>query len=418
MSYDIQRIRAEFPGLARMEGNKPAVFFDNPAGTQICTRAIDAMVETMIHFNANLGGAFTTSRLAQDRVDEAHAAAADFVNAADRDEVFFGQNMTTITFALSRSIARELSPGDEIVLSRMDHDANISPWLEIAAERGAVVKWIDLDPSTFELDLSGLDTLITPRTRVVAVGYASNLTGTINDVKTITRAARKVGALVFIDAVQFAPHGVIDVQDIGCDALVCSAYKFFGPHYGLAWVRRELQERLHAYKVRPAPEELPDRFVTGTANREELAGVMGAIDYYAWVGETFGQPEAPTRRARIVAGVRAMSDYDLALVQRLIAGLQAVPGLTILGITDPAAFERRVPTVSFRLAGHTTAEVAQYLADQGIYVWDGHNYAIEPCQRLGILEDGGVVRVGLTHYNTMAEVERLLDCVMAIGETL
>jgi cysteine desulfurase family protein (TIGR01976 family) len=307
VAYDIDRIRAEFPGLSRLEGECPAIFFDNPAGTQVTRASMDRMIDAMIHANANLGGFFTTTRLAAEGVAAAHAAAADFLNAADPDEIFFGQNMTSITFAFSRSIGRMLNPGDEIVVSRMDHDANIAPWLMLAEDRGLVVKWFDFDVGTFEFDLSQLDALLTERTKVVAIGYASNLTGTINNVSAIARKAHAVGALVLVDAVQFAPHGVMDVQAIECDMLVCSAYKFFGPHYGLAWARRSLQERLTAYKVRPASDDLPFKFVTGTTNREELAGVRGAIEYYAWVGQIFGTPASNSRRDCIVAGVKAMA---------------------------------------------------------------------------------------------------------------
>jgi cysteine desulfurase family protein (TIGR01976 family) len=408
VAYDIDRIRAEFPGLSRMEGERSAIFFDNPAGTQVTRASMDRMVDAMIHANANLGGFFTTTRLAAENVAAAHAAAADFVNAADPDEVFFGQNMTSLTFAFSRAIGRMLRPGDEIIVSRMDHDANIAPWLMLAEDRGLVVKWFEFNTNSFEFDLSWFGTLLSSRTKVVAIGYASNLTGTINNISTIARKAHAVGAFVYVDAVQFAPHGVVDVQAIDCDVLVCSAYKFFGPHYGLAWARRSLQEQLTAYKVRPASDDLPFKFVTGTTNREELAGVRGAIEYYAWVGQTLGTPASNSRRDCIVAGVKAMAAYEKPLMARLIDGLQALPGVRIFGITDPAAFDRRVPTVSFRVGGFTTEEIVRHMAQRGIYLWHGDNYAIEPCRALGILDDGGVVRVGLAHYNRMDEVERFL----------
>ena len=409
MSYDVDAIRAQFPGLARREGERAAVFFDNPAGTQIAQMAIDRMVAAMVHRNANLGGLFTTSVLAGEDVAEAHRAAADFVNAADPDEVFFGQNMTTLTFALSRALGRSFQPGDEIVVTRMDHDANVMPWLMLAEDRGLVVKWLDFDLGTYEFDLSRLKPLLSERTRLVAVGYASNLTGTVNDIAAISRMAHEVGALVYVDAVQYAPHGVMDVQALGCDFLVCSAYKFFGPHYGLAWGRRDLLERMQAYKVRPAKDAPPFKFVTGTTNREELAGILGAIEYYAWVGQTAGQAADGTRRARIVAGIGEMARHDLALTSRLISGLQALDGVKIFGITDPDSFGRRVPTVSFRVEGVTTEAIARHMAGKGIYLWHGHNYAIEPCRAMGILDDGGVVRVGLAHYNTPEEVDWFLS---------
>jgi cysteine desulfurase family protein (TIGR01976 family) len=408
VAYDIDRIRAEFPGLRRMEGERPAIFFDNPAGTQVARTSMDRTVEAMTHANANLGGFFTTTLLAAESVAAAHSAAADFLNADDPDEVFFGQNMTSITFALSRAIGRMLSPGDEIIVSTMDHDANISPWLMLAEDRGLTVKWFEFDTTTFEFDLSRFEALLSNRTKVVAIGYASNLTGTINNVSAIARKAHAVGTLVYVDAVQLAPHGVVDVQAIDCDVLVCSAYKFFGPHYGLAWARRSLQEALTAYKVRPASDDLPFKFVTGTTNREELAGVQGAIEYYAWVGQTFGTPASNSRRDCIAAGVKAMAAYEKPLMARLIEGLQVLQGVRIFGITDPAAFDRRVPTVSFRVEGFRTEEIARHMAQRGIYLWHGDNYAIEPCRALGIMEDGGVVRVGLAHYNKMDEVKRFL----------
>lgn len=414
MTYDIERIRAQFPGLARMEEERPAIFFDNPAGTQIAQPAVDRMLETMIHLNANLGELFTTSRLAGAAVAAAHQAVADFLNAADPDEVFFGQNMTSITFAFSRAIGRMLNPGDEIILSRMDHDANVSPWLMLAEERELTVKWLEFDTGSFEFDLGQLDTLLTRRTRLVAVGYASNLTGTINDVATIARKAHDVGALVFVDAVQFAPHGILDVQSLGCDALVCSAYKFFGPHSGVAWARRDLQQRLTAYKVRPAPNDPPFKFATGTQSREALAGIQGAVEYYAWVGKTFGTPASQSRRHCIEAGVRAMADHERPILARLIEGLQSFPGIRILGITGRSGLARRVPTVSFRAAGMPTQKIARFLAERGIYVCHGHCYAVEACRNLGILEDNGVVRVGLAHYNKIGEVERLLSELAAL----
>lgn len=413
MTYDVAAIRGQFPGLKRIEGGEQAVFFDNPAGTQMAQQAIDRMVWAMTECNANLGGHFATSLLAEKLVDDAHEAAKDFVNARDAREIVFGQNMTTLTFMMSRSLGRDFKPGDEIVVSRMDHDGNVTPWVIMAEERGLKINWLDFSPETFEFDLSRLGDIVNERTRLVAVGYASNVTGTINNVKAITQAAKTASggnALVYVDAVQFAPHGVIDVQALGCDFLVCSAYKFYGPHYGLLWGRQELLERLTAYKVRAATEELPSKFVTGTTNREELAGIMGAIEYYEWLGRKFGGATDPalTRRQRIVAGIEAMLRHDHALAERLIAGLKRIPNLRVMGITDRADFSRRVPTVSFVLEGSDPSEIAKFMAGQGIYVWDGHNYGVEPVTRLGLIEKGGVVRVGPTHYNTPAEIDRFL----------
>lgn len=407
--YDVERVRTAFPALTRETDGRPVVFLDNPAGTQVSGLVLDRMRDAMVNRNANLGGSFQSSIAAGTLVDEAHAAVAEFVNARDPAEVFFGQNMTTLTFAMSRSIGRMMVPGDEIVLSRMDHDANVSPWLMVAEERGAVVKWLDFSPQTFEFDLDDLRAVVTPRTKIVAVCYASNITGTINDVAGISRIAHEAGAWSYIDAVQFAPHGLIDVQAIDCDFLVCSAYKFYGPHYGLFWGRREILEALTPYKVRPARDQLPFRFVTGTINREQLAGVHGAIEYIRSVGDQFGGlNNAGSGRTCLAAGLSAMKRHDDMLAQRLIDGILTVPGTRILGISDPAAIERRVSTVSFMLKGTPSIEIERFMAARNIQVWSGHNYGIEPVQRLGLLDHGGGVRVGPVHYNTVAEI----DCVV------
>jgi cysteine desulfurase family protein (TIGR01976 family) len=407
-SMNIEAVRAAFPALAE-SGTTARIFFDNPAGTQIAGRAIERMTEAMIHRNANLGGLFETSLAAQALVDDAHQAMADFFNAADRREIVFGQNMTTLTFSISRALGRRLEPGDAIVLSRMDHDANVAPWLLLAEDRGLEVRFIDFDVSTYEFDLSQLDRLIDAKVKLVAVGYASNVTGTVNDVRTIARRAREVGALTYVDAVQFAPHGVIDVQAIGCDFLVCSAYKFYGPHHGILWGRLELLKSLTAYKVRAASDELPGKFETGTTNREELAGVLGAVEHFAWLGETAGdaRPSA-SRRERIIAGIAAADRYERKLTARLIEGLSLMARVKIHGITERDAERRRVPTVSITVDGVDPADIARAMAAEGIYLWHGHNYGLEPIRRLGLEGRGGVLRIGLAHYNTEAEVDTFL----------
>ncbi|MCP3720523.1 cysteine desulfurase-like protein [Paraburkholderia sp. CNPSo 3281] len=402
------QIRQQFPIFAR--DTLGTIFFDGAAGTQVTQRVIDKMADAMIDGNANLGGYFPTSVKAMRKVANAREAFKDFFNARDAREVVFGQNMTTLTFAFSRAITRTLQPGDEIVLTRMDHDANISPWLLSARDHGLVIRWIDFDPKTCEYDLSNLDEIITPRTKVLAINYASNITGTINDIAAPIRRAKEVGALVYVDAVQYAPHGVIDVQELGCDFLVCSAYKFYGPHIGILWGRQELLEQLEFYKVRPASNAAPDKFETGTKSRETIAGALAAIEHFEWIGETFGDATAASsRRDKIVAGMAFTKHYEDELVARAIEGLSVFRGLTIHGITAKDRLDRRVPTISFSVAGADPAKIAQSLAEVNVNVWPGHSYGLEPVERLGLTNKGGVVRVSFAQYNTIDEVEVFLD---------
>lgn len=412
MAYDVHEVRQHFPGLARERGGSPVAFLDNPAGTQVPRSVVDRMADAMLHTNGNLGGYFDTSVEAGELVAEAHRAAATLVNAAEAGEVFFGQNMTTLTFAMSRSIGSLLEEGDEIILTRMDHDANVAPWLMLAEDRGLVVRWLDFSPETFEFDLADLRALMSARTRLVAVCYASNVTGTINDIAGISAIAREAGALVYVDAVQYAPHGLIDVQTLGCDFLVCSAYKFFGPHYGIFWGRREVLDRLHAYKVRAASNDLPWRFTTGTTNREALAGVHAAIDYMADLSRF--DPAVPASaglREKLASGFRVTKQHDDVLTQRLIDGLRPFNRVRILGITDPVAIGRRVSTVSFFIEEAPSDEVVKAMAADGIQVWSGHNYGLEPNRRLGILDRGSGIRVGPVHYNTPEEIDRVVRAV-------
>jgi cysteine desulfurase family protein (TIGR01976 family) len=409
MSYDIDRVRANFPALERRPNGRPIAFLDNPAGTQVPRSVVERMNDAMFNRNANLGGAFDTSIAAARLVDAAHRAGELFVNAPNSGEVFFGQSMTALTFAMSRTICADFSAGDEIILTRMDHDANVAPWLMAAEDRGLVVRWLDFSEETFEFDLDDLRNLLSSRTRLIAFNYASNVTGTINDVAAVGRIARECGAQLFVDAVQHAPHGLVDVAALGCDYLVCSAYKFFGPHYGMMWGRRERLEALRAYKVRAVSDELPGRFSTGTTNREALAGVHGAIDYIASLGDSFGAPAAPDLRSRLAAGFAAMKRYEDGLTRQLIDGLQSIPGVRLLGITDPAKLDRRVSTVSFTSDAASAADIAAALANDGIQVWDGHNYALEIYRKLGLLDSGGGVRIGPVHYNTAEEVNRTLE---------
>lgn len=420
MSYDIDSIRAQFPALSLTDDGAPRIYFDNPAGTQVPRRVADAMTACLYETNANLGGYFTTSERATRLADEAHAAMADLLNAQSADEIVFGQNMTTITLHMSRSIGRRMQRGDEIILSRMDHDANVAPWLLLAHDLGLSVRWLPFDTRSFEFDLSKLDDLITDRTRLICIGSASNMTGTINDVRTVCRKAREAGALSYIDAVQSVPHVATDVQELGCDFLVCSAYKFFGPHQGILWGRRKILESLEPYKVRPASDDIPGCFETGTQSHEGMAGTMAAVDYFAWIGETLaGDYQArheryAGRRRYLRAAMDYLFDYEQSLAQRLVDGLQQLPGVRVLGITARSAMKRRVPTVSFVVDKTAPSAIAKALARKNIFVWSGHNYAVEAAKSLGIYEQGGAVRVGPVHYNTVAEIDQLLAALEGI----
>ncbi len=416
MTYDLEAVRSRFPALSITDDGQPRIYFDNPAGTQVPQSVADRMRDCLLAANANLGGAFATSERAGEIVEDAHRAMADLLNAPSADEIIFGQNMTTLTLHVSRSIGREMKAGDEIILSRMDHDANVAPWLLLARDLGLEVRWLPFDHATFEFDLARFEDLLNERTRLVCVGAASNLTGTLNDVRTISRMAREAGAWTYIDAVQSVPHVPTDVQAIGCDFLACSAYKFFGPHQGILWGRREILERLEPYKVRPAPDELPWAFETGTLSHEGLAGTAAAVDYLAWIGETmagdylarFDGYEAGRRRF-VHAAMACLFDYETTLTRPLLDGLKAMPGITVQGITAEDALARRVPTVSFTTRGTSPEEIARQLGLRGIFVWSGHNYAVEAARALGIYDSGGAVRVGPVHYNAVHEVERLLN---------
>lgn len=420
MSYDIEAIRAQFPALAITDNGKPRVYFDNPAGTQVSRRVVEAMSACLIETNANLGGYFETSGRATQLVDDAHQAMADFLNAPSADEIVFGQNMTTITLHISRSIGRQFKAGDEIILSRMDHDANVTPWTLLARDLDLKVKWLPFNTETFEFDLDKLDDLLTDRTRLVCVGGASNLTGTLNDIRTISRMAKEAGAWTYIDAVQSVPHVATDVQELGCDFLACSAYKFFGPHQGILWGRRELLERLEPYKVRPAPTEIPGCFETGTQSHEGMAGTAAAVDYFAWIGETMAKSfhaknERYTGRIKFVhAALDFLFEHEMKLARHLIEGLQRLPRVRVQGVTDPTAMARRVPTVSFVADGIAPSRIAEDLARKNIFVWSGHNYAVEAAKSLQIYDKGGAVRVGPVHYNTVAEIDKLLTALAEI----
>jgi cysteine desulfurase family protein (TIGR01976 family) len=401
-------VRQQFPSLQAQVNGQSAAFLDGPAGTQVPRQVMEAIQKYLLHDNANTCGAFATSRRNDAMIAGARQAMADFFNC-DAEEVSFGQNMTTITFALSRAIGRELKTGDELVVTTLDHDANVAPWRALE-EKGVVVRQVDIREEDCTLDMEDLKRKITSKTKLVAVGYASNAVGTINPVAEIAKLAHAVGALLFVDAVHYAPHGAIDVKVLDCDFLACSPYKFFGPHMGTLYGKREHLMRFSPYKVRPAPDALPDRWETGTQVQELIAGIAAAVEYLAELGRRH-DPTASDRRSSLLAAYRVTHAYEMRLLAQLMNGLKSIPGLCIYGITDAKRFDERCSTVSARLDGHTPTEVATFLGERGIFTWDGCFYALNLTERLGVQESGGLLRIGLVHYNTAEEVERLLTAL-------
>ncbi|HVI07049.1 MAG TPA: cysteine desulfurase-like protein [Candidatus Binatia bacterium] len=414
-ALDLSHIRTQFPALTQTVNGRPAVFFDGPGGTQVPQRVIDAMADYLRRDNANSGGNYATSRRTDAVIAAARDAMADFFNCA-ADEIVFGQNMTALTFALSRALGRDLGPGDEILVTRLDHDANVSPWLALE-EKGVTIRWAEIHSEDCTLDVEDLAAKINSKTRLVAVGFASNAVGTINPVKEIVRLAHQHGALAFIDAVHYAPHGLIDVADLDCDFLVCSTYKFFGPHMGVLYGKREHLLRLRPYKVRPLTEALPFRWEWGTLNHECIAGITACVDYLADLGcsEKAGMP----RRAAIVAAFEAIHRHEHQLMRQMISGLQEIPRIKIYGITDPECFAWRCPTIALRVENQTPGQTPQALAtklgERGFFTWDGNYYAINLTERLGVEKSGGFLRIGLAHYNTAEEVDRFLAALREIA---
>jgi len=409
MTFDIDAVRAQFPALSRQIAGQPAAFLDGPAGSQVPSCVMDAVVGYLRDHNANTHGAFVTSHESDAQLLEAGRAVADLIGCDSEQAIAFGPNMTTLTFAFSRALARTWRPGDEVIVTKLDHDANVSPWVLAARDAGATVRHLPFRPSDTTLDLDALAEALNERTRLVAVGAASNATGTINPLAQIAEMVHGVGAEVFVDAVHYAPHGLIDVAAWDCDYLVCSAYKFFGPHVAMLWGRPQRMATLPAYRVRPAGDELPDRWMTGTQNHEGIVGAHAAIDYLARLGDP--DRELP-RRDALTRAFAAIGAYERTLVTRLCEGLSAIDGVQIYCITDPARFDERAPTVSFTHPRFSAQEVAAALGERGIFVWDGNYYAVGVTEALG-LEPEGMVRVGMLHYNTAAEVDR---CVTAVAE--
>jgi cysteine desulfurase family protein (TIGR01976 family) len=411
-ALDLTWVRSQFPALAQTINGHPAVFLDGPGGTQVPQQVIHAIADYLSRNNANTGGAYHTSRHTDRMIAEARAAMGDFLNC-DADEIVFGPNMTTLTFAMSRAIGRELEPGDEIVLTLLDHDANFSPWKALE-EKGVVIRTVKFNEEDCTLDMSDLAAKIGKSTRLVAVGYASNAVGTINNVAEVVRLARQAGALSYIDAVHYAPHGPIDVRALDCDFLVCSTYKFFGPHMGVLYGKREHLKRLHPYKVRPNTDNIPNCWEWGTLNHECIAGIKACVDYWEELGRRV-KPVVTTRRGAILAAHEAIHNHERKMMEKMIAGLLAIPGLKLYGITDPRRFDNRCATIVVRIEGHTPLELATKLGERGFFTWDGNYYALNLTEQLDVERLGGFLRIGLVHYNTMEEVEGLLT---ALRETV
>jgi cysteine desulfurase family protein (TIGR01976 family) len=412
-AFDVAALRQRFPALSLEQDGRPIVFFDGPGGTQVPDTVIDAVTSYYRESNANTGGAFLTSQRSDALVAEAHEAMAEMLGAADPGEIKFGPNMTTLTFHVSRSIVAQMNPGDEIVVTRLDHHGNVDPWVSAARDRGLTVRTWEPRLDDCTLDLADLDELLGPRTKLVAIGWASNAVGTINHVSEIVRRAHAVGAWTYVDAVHAAPHLPIDVRAIETDFLACSTYKFFGPHMGVLYGRAAVLDSLPTYKIIPAH----DRFETGTQSFEAMAGVIAAVDYLAGIGAHYGTAAASDSRGeRVRAAMVAIRAYEMDLYQRLAGGLAEIPGLRLYGITEPDRFNDRTPTAALTMEGHAPRAISDALGREGIATWDGDFYATGLVERLGLTDSGGVVRIGLTHYNTVEEVDRVIDALARIAE--
>jgi cysteine desulfurase family protein (TIGR01976 family) len=409
----VAECREAFPALVKTVNNQPAIYFDGPGGTQATRSVAEAMTRCLLQFNANEGGQFATSQECDAELSMCHQALADFLNADDANCVVFGQNMTSLTFALSRALARTWKPGDEVVVTRLDHDANVTPWVLAARDAGATVRMVDFRHNDCTLDMADFAGKLSNKTKLVAVGAASNAVGTVNPVREIAKATHEVGALCFVDAVHYAPHRRVDVRDWNCDFLACSTYKFFGPHLGVLWGRRSLLESLEPYKVRPATNELPGKWMTGTQSHEAILGARAAVDYLADLGRRVqGRPELARREALAIA-YRSIQAYESQLLTQLLQGLARLPEIQVRGITDPARYTDRVATVAFTHARYTSRQLAQRLGEQGIFAWHGNYYALNLTEALG-LEPEGMLRVGMVHYNTPEEVQRLLGALQEL----
>ena len=414
--FDVVAIRSRFPALARTgPGDRPFVWADAPGGSQVPDTVIDAVASRLHRGASNTHGAFATSIEIDGLIGDARVAGADFLGC-DPDEVVFGANATTLLFHLARSVTRMLRPGDEVVVTRLDHDANIRPWVLAAAEAGASVRWVDIDPDVATLDVASFDEALSERTKLVAFTLASNAVGTIPPADDLVGRAKAAGALVVLDGVHLAQHRSIDLRALGADVVATSPYKFFGPHQGMLGVRRDLLAALQPHKVRPAADIGPERWETGTQSHEALAGTIAAIDYIAGVGRSVDDTAA-TRRAAVLAGFEAFRTHERELARRFMEGVGPIRGVRVVGIADVDRVGERTPTFAVRVGDQHPFDTARAFAERGIFVWDGHYYAIEVFERLGLLDSGGAVRIGFCHYHTEAEVDRVLAALADLSRS-
>ena len=403
---DVEAIRSRFPALSRPgPGGIPPVYADAPGGSQVPLDVIEAVTGRYREGLSNTHGAFPTSEDTDTTIAAARRAAADLIGA-DPGEIVVGPNATTLLFHLSRSFAKTLGRGDEVVVTRLDHDANVRPWVLAARDAGATIRWVDVDDRDVTLEVGSFDAALSDRTKLVAFTLASNAIGTITPAADLVRRARSTGAVVAVDGVHFAPHRLLDLHGVGADVVACSPYKFFGPHLGVLAVRRELLETWDPYKLVPAPDEAPERWETGTQNHEALAGLTAAVDYLASLGG-----EAGTRRVQLAAAYEEIGAHERGLADRFLAGVAELPEVRVWGIVDRSRLAERTPTFAIRVGDDPPAETAKRLGERGIFVWDGDYYAREIMLRLGLFDSGGAVRVGFCHYHSHDDVDRVLDAL-------
>lgn len=418
MTFPIETVREAFPALnVSDQRDQPIVYFDNPAGTQVPSSVALAISDAILFGNGNLGGAFKTSQLAGDIYHQAHLVMADFLGSSCKGEgVTIAQSMTAITYSLSRAISRDWQQGDDIIITTSDHDGNVSPWVQAAEDRGVTVKKLPFRQNSWQYHPEDLVSLVSPRTKLLALNYANNMTGAINELSGVIAMARDTGIQTYVDAVQFAPHRLIDFNALGCDYLVCSSYKFFGPHLGIMVGKPERLEKLQAYKVRPAPDQGMGKFENGTPQIELLAGLIACIEYFADIGRVSTENDDLSRREAIIRAFQASVAHEDALCRELITGLRQINGVQIHGIVEENRLSERVPTVSFTHERLSSRDIATQLAQRGVSCWSGHNYALETAMQLGLNLEDGVVRLGIAHYNTQEEVQRVIGHIAGITE--